>query len=194
MKNEKFTLKRINEILTSEPPKLFTPSVTDKEKENTIERNIGDRWEDSDGNIWEQKEGYRVKMSKNHEIFQKIRDELSIPKICPKCNNEMKTWQDKKFYRIHKMCMRCVVLFEHELRITGKYEEYEKNKIKENSLAWLRDAEKEVEILKESLKIEYVNEDGSIEKWESDISPEEMKEKIQVAFDKFKEEFLKKLE
>jgi hypothetical protein len=39
---------------------------------------------------------------------------------------------DEKMWNIHKICFDCVIDMEHQLRIEGKYDEYEKRKVKEN--------------------------------------------------------------
>jgi Rad3-related DNA helicase len=85
---------------------------------------------------------------------------------------------------------------EHELRVTGKYEEYEQQKIRENAMAWLAAAERDVEMLKktytEASKF-VTNGDGETENWEARMTPEEFEEQVQQQFNKFKEQFLEKL-
>jgi len=193
MTEEKFTLNKINNILNSTPSKMVSMHVSETEKDASMLRKDDETWEDVEGHIWERKDGLLSRTSKNFDSFQKIRDEITVPSLCPKCKKRMDTWQDKKFYRLRKMCMRCNIEFEHKLRLAGKFEEYERNIIKQNSLSWLKDAEAEVKILKESLKHEYVNEDGTIETWSSEVPPEVMKERIQTQFDTFKKEFIAKL-
>jgi hypothetical protein len=83
---------------------------------------------------------------------------------------------------------------EHTLTIEGKYKEYERNKILENAKAWLKQAEIEKEILKTGLKAQYILEDGRVEEWEGGMTPEELESKIDVEFEKFKTEFIAKLE
>ena len=194
MSNQKFTINKINDILNNKNiPVNISTNVSNTDKDMSILRNVDDTWEDENGHIWVQKDGFRMKLDKNHEALQAIRDEIYIPKTCPKCKTVMTKWQDKKFYSLHKMCMDCVIKYEHELKLDGKYDDYAKNKIKQNALAWLKDAEAEIEVLKNSFKAEYVNEDGSIEKWEFPISPNQMKENIEKQFIEFKKEFLEKL-
>ena len=82
----------------------------------------------------------------------------------------------------------------HQLKIEGKFKEYERSKILENAKAWLKQAEVEKEILKSALKAQYILEDGRVEEWEGGISPEELEAKIDAEFEKFKTEFIAKLE
>lgn len=163
---------------------------------------VGDVWEETDihGNIHviEQHEGFRIRKTKNSEIFQSIRDEL---RAFPNCRKDVCTCigthhLDQQMRKIHGMCFDCVIEMEHELKNTGTYEEYERNKIHENALAWLRDAERDVELLKkaytESTKF-VSNGDGVIETWSAKMTPAEFEETIQKEWDKFKENFMKKL-
>jgi len=82
---------------------------------------------------------------------------------------------------------------EHELQLKGEYEEYERKKLLSNAEAWLKQAEVEKEILKKTLKASFVNEDGSIEEWDGEMTEEELIQKIDEGFEKFKTDFIDKL-
>jgi ElaB/YqjD/DUF883 family membrane-anchored ribosome-binding protein len=167
----------------------------------------GDTWEETDPvtgvtYVIEQREGFRIKKTKNSDVFQSIRDEMRSFPNCPKetctCLTQ-KTYNspaNEKMRKIHGMCLDCVVDMEHELKKSGKYAEYEQNKIRENALAWLESAERDVELLKrtytEASKF-VTNADGLTEEWSAKMTPEEFDETIQKQFDKFKENFLKNL-
>ena len=57
-------------------------------------------------------------------------------------------------------------------------------------MAWLRDAEKDVEDLVNAYQYaSFVNQDGSVEKWTGGLSAEEFEAKVRGEFDKFKTEF-----
>jgi len=164
--------------------------------------NIGDVWEETDATgityVVEQRDGFRVRKTKNSEIFQSIREEM---RSFPNCRKETCTCikansVDEKMRKIHGMCGDCVIDMEHEMRKAGTYEEYEKNKIRENALAWLRNAERDVELLKQAYTqaSEFVtNADGETESWGAKMTPEEFEETVQKQFERFKENFLNKL-
>jgi hemerythrin-like domain-containing protein len=98
---------------------------------------------------------------------------------------------------IHKMCFDCVIDMEHEMTKAGTYEEYSKNKIRENALAWLAAAERDVDMLKQTYTqaAEFVtNSDGALETWNAKMTPAEFEETVQTQFNKFKENFLKNLD
>jgi len=122
--------------------------------------NEGDIWE-SDGRTWTIKEGIKQNITK----LDKAKKAHVMPLLCPKCKKVMKNRNDKPFYNIHKMCFNCVIDFEHELKKTGKWEEYERNikndeidnRIKEFKL-WVK------EKLEEGNE-GFVSESGEVEKW-----------------------------
>jgi hemerythrin-like domain-containing protein len=98
--------------------------------------------------------------------------------------------------KIHGMCFDCVIEMEHELKKAGKYDEYEQNKIRENALAWLRDAERDVELLKQAYTQvqQFVsNSEGQVEHWSAKMTAEEFENTIQKQFEEFKTKFLEKL-
>jgi hypothetical protein len=164
---------------------------------------IGDIWEETDhaGNIWviEQKDGYRVRKTKNAEVFQEIRDSL---RSFPKCRKETCTCLapkplDESMRKANGMCFDCTIEMEHDLKKQGKFEEYEKNRIRENALAWLRNAEHDVEMLKQTYTqaTDFIlNSEGEKETYAARMTPDEFKEKVEVEFAKFKEDFLKRLD
>ena len=109
-------------------------------------REVGEVWKDKDGFEWEQRQGYKIRKG----MFDDLRAELNS---FPKCRKEVCTCtkpgrNDYKMRMIHGMCFDCVVDMEHELRIEGKFDDYARNKVKQNALAWLRNSEQEVAELK----------------------------------------------
>jgi hypothetical protein len=162
---------------------------------DTPVRKVGDKWTDSDGNEWEQKEGYSMKLGK--EWQQELHSYLNT---FPKCSKEVCTCTmpkkiDEKMKKIHGMCLDCVVEMEHKIRLEGKWEEYERQKVKENALAWLSEAEKDKNLIAEELsKVEFANSFGDSEKWSSGITKEQILQKIEDEFQKFREDFISKLD
>ena len=68
------------------------------------------------------------KVSRLSEIMAEAR----MPWFCPKCKKVMKSSADDKMWRLFGHCLECQVEFEHELRTTGKYQDWENKKILEN--------------------------------------------------------------
>ena len=163
-------------------------------------RNVGDKWEETiNGTIYEieQKEGFRVKKPKN-SIKQEVQEYLeSFPNCRKDCTCTKPTHLDKKMRVLHGMCFDCVVEMEHELRKQGKFEEYERKRIRNNAEAWLKRAEKDVKMLKDTYTktSEYVqNADGAVETWHAKMTTEQFEDTVQKQFDEFKIKFLNNLE
>ena len=165
------------------------------EVEEKVTRKVGDRWKDSDGNEWEQKEGYSIKLGK--EWQQELHTYLNSFPNCPKetCTCTLPKRMDDKMKKIHGMCFDCVIDMEHKIRLEGKWDEYEKQKMKENALAWLEEAERDKNLIAEELsKLEFANSFGDSEKWDTGVTKEQILQKIEEEFEKFREDFIKKLE
>lgn len=164
--------------------------------EKSVEqREIGDTWIDEQGYKWEQKNGFKVKHGKMDALRKYLTSFPSCPKETCTCNTPHRA--DLKMKRIHGMCLDCVIDEEHKIKIQGPeaWKKYERQKIYDNALAWLRSAEKDKDnVLSELEKTEFVNKDGSIEKWDGTANKEKMKKKIEEGFEKFKTDFLSKFE
>jgi len=168
----------------------FADTKTVQEKHNT-----GDVWVDSDGIEWEQREGFKIKKGKMDEIRSLI-EASRMPSHCPKCSEPMSNPRlDEKFWKLEGHCFECQVSFEHNLRIEGKFEEYEKERILKNAEAWLKDAEQEAIELAAAFKnpLAFVNADGTAEHWQGGMTGDEIAEKIEEEFKQFKENFINKL-
>jgi hypothetical protein len=174
----------------SQTKKTFSFDVSEIKKQ----REVGEIWTEKDaaGNevTWEQCKGYKIQ----HGNFDELRKELD-QLSCPSCSNSLSKRLDKKMMSIHKMCFDCVVKMEHELRLDGKWEEYEKSKVKENILAWLKEAEVEKNELVFLFRnpTQFINQDGSLEKWSQVGDTEEIISKIESDFEKLKEDLLSKV-
>lgn len=185
-------IKAINQMLSGTHRSQNKTTVGYQSKEE--DRKIGDKWIDNNGIQWEQKDGYKVSSAKALEAVMAAIKALKMPSTCPKCNNEMKNNQyNKKMWSIHKMCFDCVIDMEHEHRINGTYEQYEKDLMRKNIEAWLRDAKAEMGAIKELLtKAEFVNSDGTVEKWDSPWKgkEQELEELLERDFQKVKAQLL----
>lgn len=165
---------------------------------------IGDVWEEIDPvteiiTIVEQRDGFRVKKSKNSDSLQQARDYI---RSFPNCRKEtclcVKPHPlDETMRKSNGMCFDCTIETEHELKKQGKYHEYAKSKVRANALSWIRDAELDVQMLKkaytEASKV-VINSDGLTEDMNAHMTPAEFEDKIQKGFDEYKKEFLQELD
>lgn len=125
-----------------------------------------------------------------------------MPLWCPKCERVMSKKLDNKMYWLHNMCFDCVIEFETKLRIEGRWEEYERNKVKENIRSYIKEcvvqvAEEKARIGDGLTYVNVVNEKEGVvdyEKWkqsDGDIKKfkEQMDEIIKQMHDDFKNTF-----
>jgi hypothetical protein len=176
MSNKLQNIKAVNELLAGTHRSQTRKTSGYTKSADDIKRSVGDIWTELDtktGTVWriEQKNGYRTRVVDNG-ILQKIRDIMSVPNTCPCCNELMRNEEKHlnfKMYFIHKKCFSCVVKEETAIRAKGQtaWEEYSKQRMLANAEAWLKDADREVAVLRESLKLQFVqNADGETEQWD----------------------------
>lgn len=149
-------------------------------------RNVGDVWED-EHNKYEKKEGYILKTGKNSEALQEIRNFLKEKSTCKnsECKTIKKSEKDIKVIQQNGFCINCTIDMEHELRTAGVFQEYQNYKVWTRMIIY---GKSRLEELKQSLLdvkpfYEYVNEDGTTEKWELPSSVEDTKKGIQDVID-----------
>ena len=168
--------KLVDMIKTGEYDKNTTVGWS-KAKET---RKVGDVWED-EHNRYEQKEGYVLKTGKNSEALQEIRKYLEEKSKCKKYPNKKYTAVDKKLIKQTGYCLDALVEIEHEIKMAGIWEEYQNYKVWTRMILF---GKQKLEQLRQSLNeikpyYEYVNEDGTTEKWNLPKSVEETKKDIQ---------------
>tara|TARA_Y100000389_G_scaffold166244_1_gene170856 strand:+ start:257 stop:913 length:657 start_codon:yes stop_codon:yes gene_type:complete len=174
--------KLVDMVETGEYDKNTTVGYTKTEKS----RNVGDKWED-DNHKFEKKEGYTLKTGKNHEAFQKIREYLKEKNNCKNatCKTVKKTDNDIRFIQNGGFCMTCTAEKETVLRVEGLFVPYQNYKVWTKMIVY---GKQRLEELKHSLtevkeEYEYVNEDGTVEKWNLPKSIDEVKSEIQEMID-----------
>lgn len=151
------------------------------EKQQEI-RNVGDIWED-EYHRYEKKQGYTLKTGKNSDALQEIRDYITKKSECKnsECKTIKKTEKDKKLINQSGYCINCNVEIEHILRVNGFWKEYQDYRVFTRMIIY---GKQKLEELKQSLDdvkpyYEYINEDGTTERWELPQSVEETKADIQ---------------
>jgi hypothetical protein len=141
------------------------------------EHKEGDTWEE-DGKKWTIKNGIKQSITK----LDKFKHLISLPLTCPSCKKPMKADElNKKMYSLHKVCLNCVVDMEANLKLEGKYEQYEKNILNMNKNASLEEFEQALDSWLEE-KDTFVTEQGDIESWQGGDKTQiykQLKEKIQ---------------
>lgn len=122
----------------------------------TIKRKIGDQWEDTRGIMWEQKNGYKIRVNPQADLIKKI-----IKQKCRKCGMDIERGNkyDRLFFVKTGMCYECLTNYETSLRIVGIFDVYEQCKLLANEIGFFKDVKAK---LKET--VEFFNkEDTSVE-------------------------------
>jgi len=145
---------------------------------------VGDKWKDESGDLWEMGRGGPMKVSS----FQQIR----TPLFCPECEVIMND-MDQSFYKKRGKCMDCVQKYETKLKVEGLYDLYEKLTILRNKESWIEDIKQGLESFRSQMDANHdVTESGQVIEW-SKIS-EEQKEEMFHDAKEFIEEFEQHLE
>lgn len=197
-------INAVNQMLTGEHKFQTNKSVNfTKETKDVKKHLVGETWEETDLKsgityIMEQKDGYVMKTKKGGTQLQSIRDELVTFNNCPKetCTCKTPNHLDRKMKAFHDMCYDCVIDMEHRMKINGTFDEYARNRMKQNALAWLERAEKDVELLKQSYTTSYqviANADGMVETLDARMTPDQFAEKVEREFQEYKEKVILQL-
>ena len=121
--------KYISEHKVKRMRNLVTKNFGEKTK---IQIGYGKNEEDhKEGYIWiEGKKTWTIKNGITQTLtkLDNIRRLVYMPLTCPKCNNRvMKGDLDKLFWRLYGECSDCRIMYETNLKISGKYGNYEKD-------------------------------------------------------------------
>ena len=96
---------------------------------------IGDIWTDSDGKKWEQKNGYRVNITKFMDA--------GIAEQCSDCEAYITKPWDKEIFKFNDRCYYCQINFEAELKTTGKFDEWKESQEKRIKEEYIKKFEEE---------------------------------------------------
>ena len=133
------------------------------------------------------------KVSKMTELMQEAR----MPMFCPKCKKVMKKRLDNKMWNIYNHCFDCQSKFENKLRIEGKYEDWEKKKIRANKISFIKEQIQAIEEWRDMKAPEWYNNVGvntpELEKEQWDVDTTQIQLMADEALEKFNET-LKELE
>jgi ribosomal protein L37AE/L43A len=97
--------------------------------------------------------------------LSEVMKDARMPWFCPECKKTMKKKLDTKFWRLENQCFDCHVEMENKLRMSGKYEKYEKGKVFQNKKAYLKDLKQSIDEFEQTGgKAEFFNEVGVVKK------------------------------
>ena len=148
-----------------------------------VDHKEGDIWEE-EGKKWTIKDGIKQTYTK----LDKIKKEAILPLFCPECGSLMKKRIDAKMYKIHQKCSNCVAKAETQLKIEGKFKDYERNIITTNAESYLDDLETYlIEAINES-NTQYVSEKGEVERWKGGVDKEKFVSEMKENFKGFRKQ------
>lgn len=173
----------------------FSDAATTAERNK--KREVGEVWYEDTGDggryRWEQKKGYRTRTPANFEGLD--RDSLLFDKCYPDCEKKTKGYAqiDYKIAKKTGMCLDCLSVYETRLRMQGRpvFDAYALQKMRDNALAFFKDADQEVEDLARQLLQApiYVNADGREEVWTAE-NLQQMVDRLKADYQQFKQKIL----
>tara|TARA_R110002051_G_scaffold322585_1_gene413477 strand:+ start:49 stop:651 length:603 start_codon:yes stop_codon:yes gene_type:complete len=197
MSNKLQNTKAVREMLDGTHKFQTKKSISLADTKKNKKRSIGEKWIEKNANgvefQCEQKDGFRVKRPLN-SVLDDVLKTLSLPSICPNCKQDMhgkeKSLNKKMYFKVGK-CFDCVVKEETLIRSDkNKWEEYSSKKMLSNAKGWFKDADKEVDILKSTLKeVIWENADGQV----GEIDRSSWLKKIDNDYKKIKKQILDNL-
>ena len=109
----------------------------------------------------------------------------------------MKKRLDNKMWNIYNHCFDCQLKFENKLRIEGKYEDWEKKKVRANKISFIKEQIQAIEEWRDMKAPEWYNNVGvntpELEKEQWDVDTTQIQLMADEALEKFNET-LKELE
>lgn len=185
--------KLVDMVLTGgEYDKNTTISFANAEKALQQKREIGERWTDENGQLWEQKEFGRVKISELTDTMSDVRAYLDKLNSCKAddCNTIKLSRVDKKLITKTGYCAKCLARKEFVIKNDGLWEAYEEYKIYSNMIAYGKDVVSKFKQAYADTKQEYeiVKEDGTMEKWVMERDAEQLKAEILSDIENFEKE------
>tara|TARA_R110000851_G_scaffold41885_2_gene104638 strand:+ start:412 stop:1080 length:669 start_codon:yes stop_codon:yes gene_type:complete len=145
-----------------------------------------------------QNDGFKSRESESGYLIRQLRNELSMPSMCPKCDQDMSAKEarlNNKFWVTHKSCYDCVIKEEHIIKMKGPeaWDEYQRGRMLENAKSFFKDADGDVEGLRNMLTKELKNvqnADGDLETFEKAMSDESFDDTILKEYDVYKQAVL----
>lgn len=137
MARRKYNIEIIKQIVDGQRP--FIQIGYDKAK---IKHKNGDEWADSKGNNWRMEHGAKFKVNKKFDLIREM-----IQQKCSKCGQRIDFSCDKLDHKVFPKtgkCYTCLEVEEFELRVEGKWENYENKKILKYKLGMLKDFKEKV--------------------------------------------------
>jgi hypothetical protein len=145
---------------------------------DNAKRKEGDEWEDGQGRKWIWKNGAKRRVPRKATIIN--------TKICKECNADVRwgNYLDDQVWPKTQLCYDCFIKIETQMKMDGTWEYFDKIRDLKNEKSLLIDYKKKFDETldwcknNENKPLEFINEDGSIEKWENSDGLLKIKEDV----------------
>lgn len=165
--NKEFAKKdveRLRNVLSGKAGERSTEGVGYTKKQEFHKE--GDVWTEN-GRQWTIKDGLKQNITK----LDKAKS-MAMPMFCPSCKKVMKKQADKDFWTTYKRCFNCQIDFEHELKVTGLWDEWKKSIMNEGIENFTQNYKQWAEDMLNSTNEGFVSEAGDVERWKGGINKE----------------------
>lgn len=145
---------------------------------DNAKRKEGEEWEDSQGRKWVFKNGSKRRVPRKATLINK--------QVCKQCNADVRwgNYLDARVWPKTHLCYDCFTKNETQMKIDGTWEYFDKIRELKNEKSAILDYKKKFDETlnwckqNENKPLEFINEDGSIEKWENSDGLEKIKEDV----------------
>ena len=104
----------------------------------------------------EEEKNAKLEDRENRRDKSDVLSSARMPLFCPECNKVMKKHLDNKMWMLYDKCFDCQIEFENDLRINGKFEEWEKEKTIKNAKAYISEVRNELDDYVASLEADNI--------------------------------------
>lgn len=170
-------IERVRNIVKGKTGDRTTISVG--YQKTTEDHKEGDIWIEDDKK-WTIENGIKVNITK----LDKAVHTTNLPLFCPSCKTVMKPSIDRLIFLQHNTCMNCLTKKETQLKLEGKWEQYQQEIINNDIDNYINEVNEYYNDLINKNDI-FITEDGLEEKW-SNINTE--------FFESLREEAIKHLQ
>jgi hypothetical protein len=141
-------------------------------------RKEGEEWEDNNGNKWIKKNGIVKKIPKKASII--------VEQRCTHCNADVRfgNYLDDQVWPKTGMCYDCFIEEETNMKIMGIWNEFNELRNLRNEKSMIEDIRQKFEESKKWVEdnkknpVSFVEEDGSIEKWDGLVDYDKIYEDV----------------
>jgi hypothetical protein len=175
LKTGKSNLDIVKSYLNGE--KAFVQVGYDPNLENS-NRKEGEEWKDDVGNKWIKKNGVVKKIPKKASII--------VEQRCNHCNADVRfgNYLDDQVWPKTRLCYDCFIEEETNMKIMGIWNEFNELRNLRNEKSMINDIRQKFEESKKWVEdnrknqVSFVEEDGSIEKWEGLVDYDKIYEDV----------------